>query len=60
MLTQKDIDDLKLYLKDFDDFCKNRLCQPDTCFVLAYVKNTDKRLSCFKTYCRLREAGKVV
>lgn len=60
MLTQADIDDMKEFLADYDNYCQGRECQPDCCKVLEYVKSSDDRQSCFKAYCHLRRSGQLV
>ena len=53
MLTEQDIQDLKDFTDDYDNFCKEHQCD-DTCEVFQLRKTTGK--SCFKQYCDMRRS----
>lgn len=55
MLTEQDIQDLKDYTSDYDDFCRNHLCDY-RCEIFQKSKETGK--SCFKVYCDMRRSQK--
>ena len=60
MLTEKDIQDLKDYVDDYEDFCKAKNCEPD-CEVL--VKKNEliaagQKASCWSVYCQIRNSQK--
>ena len=53
MLTDQDIQDLKDFTDDYDNFCKEHECD-ETCIVFQERKISGK--SCFKQYCDMRRA----
>lgn len=56
MLTQQDIDDLKLYVDDYENFCKSKTCD-DTCEVLQ--KSKEQKISCWKAFCAMKHNGMI-
>lgn len=54
------LEDMRLtakYLDDFSKHCQNQVCG-DECIVYAEHQK-DPSISCFKTYCLLRESNKL-
>lgn len=57
MLSLEDMRLTAKYLDDFSKHCQNQVCGEDCMVFVEHEK--DPSISCFKTYCFLREANKL-
>lgn len=55
MLTPEDIEMTKKYLHEYDGYCASTECGIDCPVFREHQAN--KKDSCFRIYCRLRESG---
>ena len=55
MLTDQDIQDLKDYTADYNEFCKNQTCDSN-CFIFQRSQTSGK--SCWQEYCLFRKTQK--